>query len=73
MMIMKTRTQKCSPMHRSCTPMHCDLVESYRAARQADVEALEAATGLYDTEVREYRLDHRPLTFKRWLTEGATR
>lgn len=49
------------------------MVESYRWARQADLDALEASTGLYATEVREYRRDVPALTFKRWLTEGACR
>lgn len=76
MTIMNTitkQTRKCSPAHRTCTPAHCDLVESYRCARQADLDALESATGLYATEVREYRRTHRPITFKRWLLEGAAR
>lgn len=68
-----TRTRKCSPAHRNCNRHHCELVESYRWARQAYVDALEAATGLYATEVREYRREHRPMTFKRWLVEGAAR
>lgn len=65
--------RRCSPAHRNCSPFHCEMVESYRWARQADLDALEASTGLYATEVREYRRDVPALTFKRWLTEGACR
>lgn len=64
----------CSRAHRaSCTASHCDLVESYRYARQADIEALEAATGLYPAEIGDYRQTHPPITFRRWLVEGAAR
>lgn len=36
-------SRRCSWRHPSCTPQHAALVEDYRAARQADLEALEVA------------------------------
>lgn len=43
----------------------------YYAARQADLEHLEAATSLYAAEVAEYVERHGlPMQFKRWLIES---
>jgi hypothetical protein len=63
-------TRRCSPRHPSCPRSHCELVESYRAARQAELEALEAATALYRAEVVEYLAERPLITFRRWL-EGS--
>lgn len=59
--------RRCSPKHPSCWPGHADLVDNYRMARHADLMALEAATALYPTEVREYVTERPLITFKQWL------
>ncbi|MGH3503884.1 MAG: hypothetical protein ACRDQA_23760 [Nocardioidaceae bacterium] len=63
-------SRRCSRRHPGCTPAHAELVENYRAARQAYLEALEAETALYRAELDAFRAAHPPLTFKAWLTGG---
>ena len=42
-------------------------MDAYRAARTADLLALEAATALYAAEVAEYVAQYPPMVFKAWL------
>lgn len=46
------------------------FMSEYYAARQADLLALEHATGMYAAEVSEYLSQHPPMVFKRWLIES---
>lgn len=47
------------------------FISEYYAARQADLEAEEAYTGLYATEVAEYRAVHGPPMYLRlWLIQS---
>lgn len=59
---------RCTRNHRTCSAYHRRLCEEYWAAREADEAALEQATALYESEVAEYKQQHRMITFKDWLT-----
>lgn len=55
-----------SGKHR-CSARHAWVVESYRAAREAWLDAAESATSLYGTELAEYTADNPPPTFRAFL------
>lgn len=57
-----------SPCRRHpCSWHHANLVESYRAAAEAQQQQAEAASGGYTTELADYWETHRRLTFREWL------
>ena len=56
-----------SPREEARRRRFAQFMDAYRAARTADLLALEAATALYAAEVAEYVAEHPPLVFKRWL------
>lgn len=58
-----------SPCRRHpCSWHHANLVESYRAAAEAQLDRAEAATLGYATELEAYWRDVEPrLTFRHWL------
>lgn len=55
---------------RRATCGHADRVETYRDARQAWEQLLEASNpGMYETEVSEWIRDHPGLTFREYLRQ----
>ena len=56
-----------SPREAARRRRFAQFMDAYRAARHADLLALEAATALYAAEVAEYVAEHPLLVFKRWL------
>lgn len=50
-----------------CSSSHANLVETYRAAREAWLDAAESSTSLYRTELEEYAAANPPPTFREFL------
>lgn len=65
----------CTPRMRACrgSCLHRQVVEDYRAARQAWWEAAEAATALYPAELEEYCRQHPAPNFRDWLIGQSAR
>lgn len=57
------------PHRHRCSRWHAELVEGYRLARHVDAQRLEAASLGYAAEAEDYRRDHPPVTFTRWLRQ----
>lgn len=56
------------PRRHHCSWWHANLVESYRAAREAQRRRAEDATGGYGPELSDYwETIERPVTFGQWL------
>ena len=51
-----------------CSRAHAELVDGYRAWRDAAEADAEAATNGYATELDDYWRDHERPTLKAWLT-----
>lgn len=54
-------------MARRRSAWHRDLMDGYYAAREAWERQAEAVTHGYETEMREYRQENPPPTFREWL------
>jgi hypothetical protein len=58
----------CSPRHKSCSPAHAELVESYRIERHRQEVELEAATGGYAGDIAFYKATNGWIvSFGDWL------
>lgn len=61
----------CSPGMARCRRgcRHRAFVGEYRAARENDVQAAEAASNGWEAEYQEYIRDHPLITFRAWLEQ----
>lgn len=50
-----------------CSRSHAEMVDGYRAIREAEEAAAEAATSGYETELASYWAEHPRTTFKDYL------
>lgn len=58
----------CSPRHRSCSPAHADLVDSYRQERWRQIEELDKVTGHYPSDYEHWKAKGgRLIDFSTWL------
>jgi hypothetical protein len=58
----------CSSKHRSCSPAHAELVDSYRRERWRQEYVLEAQTGNYRGDVEHWKAKGgRLIDFSTWL------
>jgi phage terminase Nu1 subunit (DNA packaging protein) len=64
-------TGRTGRIRRTESTFHADLMASYYAAREAQDAAAEAETYGYETELAEYWLTHRRVTFREWLQAYA--
>jgi hypothetical protein len=65
------RREDAKPHPHACSPAHADLVAGYQGARAAQVQAAQAATHGYATELAEWFAEHGRITFKAWLLGSA--
>lgn len=58
----------CSPRHKSCSPAHAELVESYRDERFRQEVQLENRTGNYRGDIEHWKAKGGKLiSFRDWL------
>lgn len=58
----------CSPKHKSCSPAHAELVESYRQERWRQIVDRERLTGDYDADIEHWEAKGGKLiSFTDWL------
>lgn len=58
----------CSPRHKSCSPAHAELVESYRNERWRQEQQQEASTGNYAGDIAHAKAKgHKLIDFGDWL------
>lgn len=58
----------CSPRHRSCSPAHAELVESYRDERFRQEVQLEKRTGGYAGDIAHAKAKgYKLIDFRQWL------
>jgi hypothetical protein len=58
----------CSKRHRSCSPAHADLVQSYRVERWRQERIQESMTGNYRGDIEHVKAKgHTLIDFRAWL------
>lgn len=58
----------CSSKHKSCSPAHAALVESYRVERWRQERLQESATGNYPGDIAHAKAKgHSLIDFRQWL------